>query len=471
MKVFPALNLFLVLLLAQGARAAEVESSVVARHLSEVVRFQTVSHENPAEDDYGPMEQLRHYLEKTYPKVHRSLMHEVVNHHALLFTWTGKDPSLKPALIAAHMDVVPIEKDSLEKWSCPPFGGVISDGFVWGRGTMDDKIALISIFESLELLLQEGFQPQRTLYFAFGFDEEVGGEGGAQKIAELLHSRKVKLDSVLDEGNSVLQGIVPDVKSLVAPIGLTEKGSVTVELIARTDAGHSSMPPSESTIGLLGRAVVLLESHQMPAHFTPSTRKTFETLALQMPFFKRLALRNLWLFEPLVLKMMIQQPATAAAVRTTTAPTIISAGMKNNVLPSEGHAYVNFRILPGDTISSVLAHVHQVVSEPRIEIRIVEGSAREAPPEAHTDSDAYRLLSATVQEFYPTATVVPNIVVAGTDGRHYTDLAMGGAGVFHFLPSILAKDDLPRYHGVNERFPVDQLRTAVLFFQQLMRKE
>ena len=459
------------LILSSQAAHAGIDTSVVAKHLSDVVRFQTVSHENPHDDDYAPMEQLRHYLEKTYVQVHRALTHEVVNHHALLFTWKGENTALKPALFAAHMDVVPIEKDSLAKWSHPPFGGEISDGFVWGRGTMDDKIALISIFEALEILVREGFRPQRTLYFAFGFDEEVGGEGGAVKIAALLKSRNIQLESVLDEGNSVLQGIVPDVKTLVAPIGLTEKGSVTVELIARTDAGHSSMPPEESTIGLLGKAVVLLEKHQMPARFTASTRKTFETLALQMPFQKRLALRNLWLFEPLVLKMMIQQPATAAAVRTTTAPTIIAAGMKNNVLPSEGHAFVNFRILPGDTIATVLEHVHQVVTEPRIDIRVVEGSAREAPPEARTDSDAYRLLAQTVQEFYPTATVVPNIVVAGTDGRHYTELAATGGGVFHFLPSILNKDDLARYHGVNERFPLDQLQTAVLFFQSLMRKE
>ena len=211
--------------------------------------------------------------------MHASLHPETVNEHGLLFRWAGTDSSLKPVLVMAHQDVVPIEPGTEAKWTHPPFDGAIADGFVWGRGAIDDKGSLICLFEALEDMLGRGYVPARTLYLASGFDEEVGGTFGTKKIEELLASRGVKLEWVLDEGSAVTQGIFPGIERQVASIAVSEKGYLSVELVAHTEGGHSSMPPAETAIGVLSHAIDRLEHEQMPTRLLPTQRRNLETLA------------------------------------------------------------------------------------------------------------------------------------------------------------------------------------------------
>jgi len=450
----------------QASAAAPDDPRPAAEHLAQAIRFQTVSHEDPRDDDYAHLDGLRAYLEKTYRLTHIVLGREMINGHALLYTWKGKDPALSPALFAAHLDVVPVEPSTQAQWSHPPFAGTLADGFLWGRGAMDDKASVITLLEAVESLLKEDYEPSRTTYLAFGFDEEVGGSKGAREIANVLASRGIRLDFVLDEGAAVTEGLIPGVARQVAMIGLTEKGYLSVELRSHVPAGHSAMPPPHTAVGVLAAALDRLESHQMRAHLVGAARRQFELLAPQMPFLQRMAMSNLWLLEPLVLRALASQPIGNAMVRTTTASTMFSGGIKDNVLPSEARATVNFRILPGDTIDTVLGHVKEVIDDERITVTTLQRLVTNPPPEAPTNSHAYRLLEGSIHQHFPSALVTPTLVVGGTDAREYARLAKG---VYHFVPFVLHPDDRLRVHGTDERIPIEALSTMVAVYRHLLR--
>src|SRR5262245_7765674 len=236
------------------------DAAVVAQRLAQAVRFQTISHQDPAQFPGAAFDGFHAFLERSYPRVKAALVREKVNGHSLLYEWRGSDPALKPILLMAHQDVVPADPASLDKWTRTPFSGEVADGFIWGRGTIDDKGGLMAVHEAVEALLAQGFRPARTVYFAFGHDEEVGGRQGAAKIAELLKSRGMHLESVLDEGQVVTTGIVPGFEQPVALVGIAEKGYLSVELLVQAEGGHSSMPPKNTAVGILAAAIAKLEA-------------------------------------------------------------------------------------------------------------------------------------------------------------------------------------------------------------------
>ena len=304
---------------------------------------------------------MHQYLENNYPLIHVNLEHEIVNKYSLLYTWKGRNSELEPILLMAHMDVVPLGNGSEQQWVHQPFAGDVSDGYIWGRGALDMKQSLMGIMEAVEYLLQQNFKPERTVYLAFGHDEEIGGHQGAAKIAELLESRNIRLDFTLDEGSAIVQGILPGITTAVALVGMAEKGAVTLKLTASGPGGHGSMPPSNSAIAQLARAVDRLEKNQMPAEIRYPVSAMFEYLAAEMPLSQRVVIANRWLFEPLLITKLEANRATNAAIRTTTAFTVMEAGTAYNVFPTTASALGNFRILPGDSIEMVVDHVDRVV--------------------------------------------------------------------------------------------------------------
>ena len=446
---------------------ANVEPDVVAAHLGAAIRFATVSHEDAKDDDASHLVQLRAFLEATYPHVYAALEHETIGDGNLLFTWRGSDASLAPVLFAAHMDVVPVDPGTESTWTRAPFAGEIADGFVWGRGALDDKAGLVGLLEATEALVASGYRPRRTVLLAFGHDEEVGGSAGARVIADTLRQRNVRLAFGLDEGGAVSQGIVPDIARPVAAVGVAEKGYLSVELVSEVTGGHSSTPGHDSAIGVLADAVRRLETHQMSPHLTPIARESFERLAPELPFAKRVFVSNLWLLEPLVLRAAEAKPASNATVRTTTALTMFDSGVKDNVVPPRARAVVNFRILPGDSVASVLAHVREVVTDPRVQVRALEQLSSEPSPTAPFDGVGFRTIATTIRQLFPTALVMPNLVSGATDGRYYAPLADGG--VFRFAPIVIDEVSLKTVHGTNERVGVADLARGVRWYAQMIR--
>jgi len=443
-----------------------LDEQAIAEHLAAAVRFRTVSHQDPKDDDPAIFAAFREFLESTYPKVHATMKRELVNENGLLYRWEGSDRSLSPVLFMAHQDVVPVEPGTESKWTHPPFDGDIADGFIWGRGAIDDKGSLIGLFEAFESMLSEGWSPVRSVYFASGFDEEVGGREGAKKIAEQLERENVKFAWVLDEGGTVTHGIMPGVERPVALISVAEKGYLSVELVARAEGGHSSMPPPQTSIGILASAIDRLQRHPFRPHLTTTFRQALTTLAPEMAFFQRLALSNLWLTSPFILRGFAGAQETNPLVRTTTAPTILEAGVKENVLPSTARAVVNFRVLPGDSIAEVMRHVSMVVDDERVAVTKLERTLSEPAPASSTDGPGYRILEATTHEFFPDAVVVPNTVNGATDSRHFLPIA---SDVYRFVPRLFGKSDLKRIHGTNERVGVAEMALEVRAYQRIVR--
>jgi carboxypeptidase PM20D1 len=440
-----------------------IEAEAVAQHLAAAIRFSTISFSSdPAQIQTAAFEALHDWLAQSYPLLHRSLSQERVGGHSLLYTWQGSDARLEPILLLAHQDVVPA--DNAERWSRPPFEGRIEDGFVWGRGAVDDKASLVAICEAVERLLADGYTPKRTVLLAFGHDEEVGGARGAGEIAKLLASRGVRALLAIDEGSAVVHDLVPGFDRLVALIGISEKGSATLEVVARAEGGHSSTPPRQSASGILAGAIERLEANPLPGGVVGVTRSFFEYLAPELPLWARVPLGNLWLFARPMDWVLSRQPAANAMLRTTTAVTMLSGSPKDNVLPVEAIAGVNFRLLPGDTALGLRERVERIIGDPRVEVRF-KYPARESSPVSPIDGPAFALVQRTIGELFVGSITAPFLTVGGTDCRHYEGVTQG---LYRFMPFAFGPADLKLPHGIDERVAVASLPGAVRFYARLV---
>jgi carboxypeptidase PM20D1 len=330
---------------------------------------------------------------------------------------------------------------------------------------MDDKGNLMAVLEAVEHLVADGAAPRRTIYLAFGHDEEVGGRG-ATATAALLASRDVELEYVVDEGGAITTGLVAGVAAPVAVVGIAEKGYVSLELTAHAEGGHSSMPPTQTAVGRLGLAVARLEAHKMPRAIRGATAAMLDYIGPEMAFPRRLALANRWLFGGLVARSFGATPGGDAMLRTTTAPTILQAGVKENVLPSTARAVVNFRILPGDSVAGVLAHARRVVADSQVTIAVIASNVSEPSPVSPTESENFRLIQRTITQVAPGTVVAPWLLVGGTDSRQYTRLT---SNVYRAEVATIGPDDLTRTHGTDERLAIPDYARAIAFFVQLLR--
>ncbi|MEJ8848410.1 M20 family peptidase [Variovorax rhizosphaerae] len=442
-----------------------IDTEAAAKRLSASIQFRTVSSLDDPKGNNAEFDKLHAFLAEKFPKLHATLKKEVIGDNALLYTWQGSDPARKPVALMAHQDMVPIAPGTEKAWSVDPFAGEIKDGFVWGRGTMDNKSNLMAQMEAIELLIASGFKPPQTIYLVMGDDEEVSGLRGARPIAELLKSRGVELDWVLDEGLLVLDGVMPGLSKPAALIGLAEKGYGTFFLTLDTAPGHSSMPPQKSAIGSMSAALARLEAHPMPGGIQGVAAEMFGTLAPEMGGLNRVLLSNLWLTGPLVTSQLEKSPSSNAMLRTTTALTIIRAGNKDNVLPGRAEAAVNFRVLPGDTLASVEEHLRKQLDNDAIKIKAYPGNS-EPSPVSPTDSAGYRTIEQTVRQSFPDAIVAPGLMTAATDSRHFSLISKS---VYRFSPIRVKSEDLPRFHGNNERVSIANYGEMIGFYHQLLR--
>jgi carboxypeptidase PM20D1 len=444
-----------------------VNEAAASDALAEAIRARTVSSQEDAALNADQFHLLQAQLQTRFPRLHATLEREVVAGLSLLYTWPGSDPTAQPILLMAHQDVVPIAPGTEEDWLAQPFAGTVRDGFIWGRGSWDDKSNLIAQMEAVEMLVASGFKPKRTIYLAYGADEEVGGLRGASAIAALLAERKVKLGFVIDEGLLITDGVLPGLKAPAAIVGVAEKGFMSVVLRVSATPGHSSMPPPQGTsaIGMMSAALERLDEQQLPASITGVAREMFAAVAPEMSGFGRVALSNLWLFGPLVQRQLEASASTNAMLRTTTALTIVKAGNKDNVLPGRAEATVNFRLLPGDTQASVMAHVKQAVANDRIELSVLPG-AIEPSKVASTDSASYKLIERTVREIFPGTIVAPGLMIGATDSRHYAALS---DHIYKFSPVRAKPEDLKRFHGTNERISIANYVEMIRFYHRLLR--
>ena len=430
----------------QPVEPVKVSNEAVER-LAAAVRIPTISYDSGI--DTAAFRQMDTFFKKNYALTDSLLEKETTGSFSHVYKWPGQNARLSPVLLMAHLDVVPIEEKGTA-WTAKPFGGNISEGYLWGRGSMDDKSSACAILEAVEMLLRVDYVPQRTVYIAFGHDEEVGGENGAKRIAESFKQRGIEFEFILDEGNMILENAMPGLEKPLAMIGVAEKGYVTLDLtVSLEEGGHSSMPPPGSAINILSDAIIQLRNHPPPAKIEGPLRDMLEHAGPEMGLLQKVIFANLKWTKGLVKWQMSRSPATNAMLRTTVAPTIISGGFKENVLPGRVSAKVNCRILPGESVRSVMNYVYETIDDDRVIVSLSKGTpANEPPAVSGTGTFGFSVLQTTIGETVPDAIVRPSLIIRTTDSRHYQEVSKN---IYRFLPIQIPKDEIKRFHGTHER--------------------
>ncbi len=434
-------------------------------NFSKAIKIKTISPENSVDFDSIQFYKFNAFLKNTYPLTDSLLVKKNFNSFSFLYKWEGINPTLKPIVLMAHIDIVPVIKENIPHWKHDAFGGEIIKDTIWGRGTIDNKVGVIGIMESLESLLKEGYVPQRSVYIAFGHDEEIGGLNGAKVIANHLKKEGIEAEYVLDEGGYIVQQLIPSVEKDVALIGIAEKGFLSLELSVKIEGGHSSMPENETAIDVISNAISKLKHNPFPAKISPPIEHFIKHLGPEMPFVNKMVFANKTIFKSLITSIYEKSASGNALVRTTTSPTIFNSGVKENIIPHSAKATINFRIIPGETIASVIDRVTKVIDDQRI--TITKGEFISEPSKvSSTESFGYKTLHKTISEIYPEALVAPYLVVGGTDSKHFSTIT---DNIYRFSAIKLNKGNIKSFHGLNERLAVSDFETSIKFYHQLIK--
>lgn len=457
----------------------KVDLEGAAQRLSQAVQFRTISNQDRSDFDEKAFNDYHDFLVKSYPLVHKTLKREVVGSprpFSLIYTWEGKDPSLAPAVFMAHQDVVPIAEESREQWEVDPFSGEIKDGYIWGRGSLDDKNQIHAILEATEMKIKEGFQPERTILFVFGQDEEVGGPEGAKHAVDIIEKRYDNIAFVIDESAPLIPGVFPGIRENTALVGIAQKGYLSLEIAINGIGGHSSQPAAESNIVALAKAVEKVEAAQFPYKIHDAVRYQYrfmgpELPADQQPMYKAVAYGNndnVSDLEKKFMEVMSQNQVTRAMLHTTTAVTMFNAGIKDNVLPPAATAVVNFRPMPGDTPEVIIEHVKKAINDDRITIRDISASTP-ATNVADPNGEGYKLLEKTIRQTWGNDLIVsPFFVIGGSDSKHFQARPFAPDVYTITALQLESVKEFAGFHGVNERILVEEYGRSIGFFYKLM---
>lgn len=428
--------------------------------LQALVAIPTVSYAERDRTDAQAFGRLRKTMAELWPRVHAlETLH--VAEHGLLVRWPGRS-SARPVVLMAHLDVVPVVSGD---WSRDPFGAEIADGSVWGRGTLDDKGCVAAICEAAEQMLAEGTVPAQDVWLSFGCDEEVGGMA-AREAVRVLRDRGVRPWLVLDEGGAVAHGAFPGVSAPVGVVGVAEKGSTSLRLTVAGDGGHASTPARNSPAVRLARALLLLDASPMPPRLPAPTLELFRRMAPHAPAPLRALLANAGRFAPAVSRLLpLAGPEAAALARTTVAVTTLEGSPALNVIPAAAHAGVNVRILPGDSVASVVRHVRKAVGDKAVGVEVVEGC--EPSPVSRYDDAAFGLVTGVISEVFPDAVPAPYVVLAATDSRFFHAIS---DHVYRFAPFRMTRAQRAAIHAADEHIGVDDFLAGITWYRRLAER-
>ena len=429
--------------------------------LQTLVRFKTVSNVDHTLEDDGEFAKLVASLPKLYPRVFDVCSVTELSDRALLFRWPGKGPG-DPAVLMAHYDVVPVDE---EKWDKPPFSGIIEDGVLWGRGTLDTKATLNGVLSAANHLIGQGFRPERDVYFAFSGGEEVNGNG-APNIVNWFVQREIHPAMVVDEGGAVVENVFPGVLEPCGLIGIAEKGMMNVEYKVVSGGGHASAPPTETPIDTLAKACRKLHANPFPMHLTKPAAEMFDTLGRYSTFAYKILFANLWCFGPVLdLVCRLSGGEINALTRTTMAFTMMQGSSARNVIPPEAKIVANMRLNPADSVASATAYLKKTLNDPKVELTVLESF--EPSPISETGCEAWDKVAAAVAQTWKGCVVAPYLMVQCSDSRHYRDLSNH---VYRFSAMDLTAQERKTIHGNNERIRLECACKAVEFYIRLMKQ-
>ncbi|KAL3423015.1 peptidase family M20/M25/M40 [Phlyctema vagabunda] len=473
-------------------------------YLSGAVKIPTVSRDvmgPPGEDErWEIFYEFAAYLQKTFPLVHEKLQLEKINTHGLFYTWQGQNSDLKPTLLLAHQDVVPVPASTIPTWTHPPFSGFFDGTEIWGRGSSDDKNQLIAIFEAIELLLKADFSPERTVLISLGFDEESSGYAGAGTLASHILSRygPNSIATVVDEGS----GISEIWGHTFASPGVAEKGAIDVHVTIRMPGGHSSVPPPHTSIGVISELISLVESNTYPTYLdgknpyysqmvcgaahAPDFPKSLKKLLSKTP-----SRRSCGQKDALAEEAAKESLFTKYLMTTSIAVDVIVGGEKSNALPEESTVTINHRVNIGDStahVKSKLAHLAKSVAD-KHNLTVSAFTGEDPKPSSITlstphelqvapvtptlvnSTTAYSVLSGTIRALYGEDMIVsPGLMTGNTDTRFYWELS---ENIFRFAPGYEGKGQgkggVGKIHTVDESVNVENHFAAAKWYVLFIR--
>ena len=439
--------------------AADPERELLyAEKLSKMIQYETVSVRGQIQRE--KFLGFHKVLEELFPLVHEKLEKTEID-GSLMFKWEGKNHD-KPIVLMGHQDVVAAEG----KWLHEPFSGDIEDGKVWGRGTADTKCSVMAFLQAAEELLSEGYESEQDIYLCSSNTEEIGGEGAPKTVAE-LERRGVKPFLVCDEGGAIVSEPLAGFPGNYAMIGVLEKGSGNVKVIARSNGGHSSTPSQNSPIARLSKFVCDIERHNpMTVELEPELVTMFERIAGYGPFYMRFILGNLWLTKPL-LKLVgpYLGSEVAALLRTTIAFTQQSGSQGANVLPQEASITVNMRYIPHQDKEESIAVIREIAAKYDLEVEDLGGEG--SFPPVKTDGEAFKMVEEVIGEVFPGLPAIPYVMTGGTDAAYYQRIC---DACVRFSPILYGPEQMSGMHGLNENVDTVSLPGAVDFYKAIIRK-
>lgn len=437
----------------------EKEAAVDA--LAQLVRCKTVSYNDKALEDDGEFEKLIGLLPGLYPKVFEVCSFDQLPDRALLLRWPGKNDG-DPTVLMAHYDVVPVNE---ENWEKPPFAGILEDGILWGRGTLDTKVTFNGVFSAANYLIEKGFQPEKDIYFAFSGGEEVNGKG-APNIVQYFIDHNIQPALVVDEGGAVVENVFPGVSKPCGVIGIAEKGMMNVQYRALSGGGHASAPKPHTPVGVLAAACKRVEDHPFKAHIEGPAAQMFDTLGRYSTPLYRMIFANLWCFGWVIdLLGKMSGGEINALVRTTSAFTQMEGSSARNVIPPEARMVANMRLNPADSVASALEYLKKTVQDDNVEITVLESF--EPSPVSETDCPAWDKVAYAVANTWKGCVVTPYLMVQCSDSRHYGKISNH---VYRFSAMDMTAEERASIHGNNERIRVETIAKAVEFYIRLMKQ-
>lgn len=440
---------------------AELNSDKIVKDMQEMIRCKTISYNDSSLIDQEEFKKFRELLPKLFPNIHRVCELQQLGINGLLYHWKGKTGG-DPIVLMSHYDVVPVEES---QWEKPAFEGLVEDGVLWGRGTLDTKGTLCGIMEAAEQLIGEGFTPKHDIYFAFSGQEEINGPT-CPAIVDWFEEQGIKPAMVLDEGGAVVENVFPGVPGECALIGIAEKGLSNIEFRAKSSGGHASMPPVHTIVGELAQAITEVENHPFPRQMTKPVREMLDVLGRRSSFAYKILFANMWCFEGLFDSICRKSGGELnAMLRTTCAMTKMQGGKAYNVIPPVASVGMNLRLIGDDTVEKARDYLEKTIKNPGIEVAVVEG--RNPSKVSDTSCEEWEILCQSVADTWKGALVSPYLMMACSDSWYYCRIT---DRVYKFSAMKLSKEERGMIHGNNERVPVKTLIKTVEFYVRLMKK-
>ncbi len=443
---------------------AEIDDKAV-ENLLKSVSIPVVTLKDYKNSDFSRHIKFKEFLESTYPEIFEQLEFRTINSYSLLFKWKGKDEKLPPVVFVGHYDVVEADETSLKEWKYPPYKGGIENGKIFGRGTLDDRGSVIALFQAISKLIQEGYTPNRDIYFAFGHDEETGGVNGAKAISDWFFDNNIKPEMVLDEGGRVE---LLENNTQNAYIGVCEKGRLLINLKLKSKGMHASRPPKETSVTKLADAIRELNKNQSKAVLIPQAKDYYKATFNNRSLITRILIANSDILKLFLFKKLQQNPLDNAYIRSTIAITQLKGASSANAIPSVAVATIDSRILPEQIPDDMLNHIEKVLSKKfgkdEYEIEVI--SKTDPSNVSDTNSKIFKKLADEISSAFPSANIVPYMIPAGTDAKYYEKISKN---VYRFLPILIKPEEYSLMHGTNEYISVENYMRMITFYNSFIK--